>query len=190
MSTTIEESILNGVALTFPDLSMTDPHASSDEITMSEASGILPPWLRLPMHVEPTTRVESVLLGLINSGREQIHKAGQMAELSEPAFPSVASLLNPDTSNANQLIANGIGNHGKVTMNVPWVPEKIALMYLMCIYVRVSDLQESESYLIQLILTDMKSGSYHPRSIHMSPCPNSYGRPRHNLLLHIPFGSM
>jgi hypothetical protein len=93
-------------------------------------------WNRLPSHIEATTRLDATLLGLISMGRQQVRKTGQIDELSEPIFPSVASLLNPDLESSKQPISNGIGNHGKIKMQIPRV-EKLATMYAMCNLVRV-----------------------------------------------------
>ncbi|KAF2096935.1 hypothetical protein NA57DRAFT_78524 [Rhizodiscina lignyota] len=125
-------------------LSFSDPFVSdaSDASYWGQTSDISPtplhvperthPWERLPQHIAPTCRLDQVLLELVQCSRQRI-----TPELthSEP-FPSVASLLNPKSNNSTNPISTAIGQHGRVTLNVPSLPLKIGMMYNMCLMVR------------------------------------------------------
>lgn len=91
----------------------------------------IPQWERRPLHVAPSCRLDTVLLGIIETSRER-----QPPEVTSSSFPSVASLLNPKTGDTQQPISNAVGQHGKLTMLVASVPEKLACLYYMCLLLR------------------------------------------------------
>jgi hypothetical protein len=72
-----------------------------------------------------------------------VQTSGPIPELTgQHPFPSINSLLNPEdpkTASPTQTsspISNAIGVHGRITMEVPSLPLKIAMMYNMCLYLR------------------------------------------------------
>lgn len=97
---------------------------------------IVPHWERLPIHVGASCQLDTVLLGLLESSRNQVHDHDAISELSNQTFPSIASLLNPETQSARSPISNAIGRHGLITMQVPSLPLKLAIMYNMCVLLR------------------------------------------------------
>lgn len=134
---------MNAFSMAFLDTFPPDP---LDDAWISSASGLqipghegpqeIPPWERLPLHVGPTTPLDSVLLGLFQSTRQHVQNSGHIEEFSQPAFPSIRSLLNPDSQNAHSPISNAIGQHGRITMEVPDLAVKIGMMYNMCVLLR------------------------------------------------------
>lgn len=96
----------------------------------------LPQWERLPLHVDPMCRLDEVLLGQAQATRERVKTSGPIPELSGQAFPAISSLLNPDTGTDSTPVSNAIGVHGRVTMEIPFLPAKIAMMYNMCLFLR------------------------------------------------------
>lgn len=95
------------------------------------------PWLRFPRYTEPAAKIETVLLDIVNS-RQQHMSRMQLEELDRPTVPAISSLLNPALDSTIDPITNAIGSFGQFTMRAPGVPERVATMYLMCNYVRVS----------------------------------------------------
>jgi len=93
----------------------------------------VPPWKRLPLYVEATCQLDTVLLELIASSRQHLQASGELPEVS---FPSIKSLLNPAARNVHNPISNALGQHGKVTMAVPSSTERIACLYYMSLLVR------------------------------------------------------
>ncbi|KAF2708631.1 hypothetical protein K504DRAFT_491325 [Pleomassaria siparia CBS 279.74] len=90
-------------------------------------------WERVPPNLDPSCRLDTVLLELLLSSRRCSQK---IPEFSGPVFPSIGSLLNPDTGTEYSPISNAIGQHGRVTMEVSSLELKIAIMYNMCVYLR------------------------------------------------------
>ena len=94
-------------------------------------------WERLPLHIPPMCRLDTVLLEQARSTRQRVQTSGPIPELSQQrAFPSISSLLNPKEESLQTPISNAIGIHGRITMEVPSLPNKIAMMYNMCLYLR------------------------------------------------------
>jgi len=85
-------------------------------------------WERVPPHLDPSCRVDTVFRDIFRSSRQ---RAAKIPELSSPVFPSVGSLLNPEMGTEYDPVSSAIGVHGRVTMGMP-VIEKIAIMYNMC----------------------------------------------------------
>ncbi|KAF2272018.1 uncharacterized protein EI97DRAFT_437300 [Westerdykella ornata] len=92
------------------------------------------PWERLPLHIDPTCRLDTVLLEQAKLNRQRLQTCGPIPELSagNQAFPSISSLLNPEPDSSQAPISNAIGTHGRITMEIPSLPAKIAMMYNMC----------------------------------------------------------
>ncbi|KAF2014186.1 hypothetical protein BU24DRAFT_423217 [Aaosphaeria arxii CBS 175.79] len=95
-----------------------------------------PIWERLPLHVNATCRLDEVILDLIRTTRQREQHTGPIPELTGPSFPSIKSLLNPEQESTNNSISNAIGQHGRITMRLPRITEKVAAMYLICTYLR------------------------------------------------------
>ena len=77
-----------------------------------------------------------MLLDLARTRCQGDDGARRITELQQPVFPSIGSLLNPETGDAQSPISSAIGIHGRVTMEIPNAPAKIALMYNMCMFLR------------------------------------------------------
>lgn len=123
---------MNSISFSFLSRSFTDtetcpwPDPSPD-----------PLWERLPLHIEPMCRLDTVLLEQARSTRQRLQTSGPIPELlPQKAFPSISSLLNPEEKNLQSPISNAIGVHGRVTMDIPSLPNKIAMMYNMCLFLR------------------------------------------------------
>jgi hypothetical protein len=126
----------NPISLSFLDNFPAWNSDSSFEMPEYHSVQDLPIWERLPLHVGATCKVDSVLLELARAHHMHGDTTSHIAELSQPAFPSVGSLLNPDSNGAQSPISAAIGNHGRTTMETPNLPVKIALMYTMCMFLR------------------------------------------------------
>ncbi|KIW00573.1 uncharacterized protein PV09_07927 [Verruconis gallopava] len=136
----------------------------------------LPTWRRLPIHTPPDSKIEAVMLGLTKSCGQHVQNSSHIEELSEPTFPSVASLLNPETKNAKKPVSSAIGNHGKMTMKCPRLAERVALMYLMCNYVRWLVLPSKQTYesMPQFLRpTEAQLSIPHPIWIDLVPWPGA-----------------
>ena len=96
-----------------------------------------PIWQRLPLHVEPTCRLDEVILDIVRSNRQREQNNEPIPELAEGVFPSIKSLLNPETQNTNNPISNAVGQHGKITMNIANLPAWVAAMNGLATWLRV-----------------------------------------------------
>ncbi|KAH7128180.1 hypothetical protein B0J11DRAFT_578414 [Dendryphion nanum] len=125
---------LSGFSLSldpFPTETDSTPWVSQEadlHLSTVEGSSEIPIWQRLPLHVEPTCRLDEVILEVVRSGRQREQSNGPIPELSEGAFPSIKSLLNPETQNMTNPISNAVGQHGKITMNIANLPAWVAAM--------------------------------------------------------------
>jgi hypothetical protein len=108
-----------------------------------DSSGICPevvgePWSNLPLHIHPTTALDTTFWNFISQARTQAGMHANLDELTETAFPSIGSLLNPASEREQRPISSCVGNHARVNFQIHGVPERIALMYHMCTLLRVS----------------------------------------------------
>lgn len=99
----------------------------------STSSTTRPPWECLPLHVEPTCRLDTVILEIMVASRAHLQTSGQFPETS---FPSIASLLNPSTRDSRNPISNALGQHGKVSMEIVGSPERVACLYYLGLYLQ------------------------------------------------------
>ena len=123
------------LSLSFLDHIPLDASTISTDLPTSDnipAPSEKPSWERLPPHLPPQCRLDTVLLELVQSARQAEQSSGPIPELSGQAFPSIGSLLNPETQNPQTPISSAIGKHGRITMDVPELPAKIAMMYNFC----------------------------------------------------------
>ncbi|KAF2649039.1 hypothetical protein K491DRAFT_722050 [Lophiostoma macrostomum CBS 122681] len=125
----------NPISLSFLDSFPAWTSGPGFEMSDHRPSQHLPAWERLPLHIDATCRLDTVLLEVTRAHRKHGESVSRITELSQPVFPSVRSLLNPDSNNARDPISAAIGEHGRVTMQQPNLV-KIALMYMMCIFLR------------------------------------------------------
>jgi hypothetical protein len=105
-------------------------------ITIAQEPCAVPLWERIPLHVESTTRLDTVMLHVLQSSQQHHRDPGSIPELSAPVFPSIGSLLNPDYPSAQSPISSAIGQHGRITMDIPNLATKLAAMYNMCVVLR------------------------------------------------------
>jgi hypothetical protein len=94
------------------------------------------PWERLPLHVSPTCHLDTVLIGVVASARDSLSASGQLPEVLGASFPSITSLLNPATRDTQNPISNALGQHAKQNMKVSGIPERFAVLYYMCLFLR------------------------------------------------------
>jgi hypothetical protein len=109
------------------------PWTSPLESPTPKHSQLMRQWERVPLHLDPSCRLDTVLLELLRSSRQRTEK---IPEFTGPVFPAIGSLLNPESRNDFNPISNAIGVHGRVTMAMPSLELKIAIMYNMCVYLR------------------------------------------------------
>lgn len=128
-----------------PGLFHSDNISSFTELGLSDlqVTNAIQQWERIPPYLPAMCRLDTVLLELVQSSRQHVQNASVTAisELSEPAFPSISSLLNPaddpEDDSVQSPISNAIGIHGRVTMtHVQNLPVKIAMMYNFCVLLR------------------------------------------------------
>ncbi|OAL50142.1 hypothetical protein IQ07DRAFT_632071 [Pyrenochaeta sp. DS3sAY3a] len=99
----------------------------------SASSGIQQLWECLPLHVQPTCRLDTVILEIMVSSRAHLQTSGQFPETS---FPSIASLLNPSARDSQNPISNALGQHGKVSMEIVGSAERVACLYYLGLYLQ------------------------------------------------------
>jgi hypothetical protein len=93
----------------------------------------------LPLHVAPVTKMDDTLLRITSTGRQWAQRQGrQHGEVSQQSFPSILSLLNPDTDDEDEIthpIAAGLASHS-LTMIVKSFPTKVAFHCMLAYLVR------------------------------------------------------
>lgn len=111
-----------------------------------ELSGI-PEWQRLPLHLPPTTKLDEVIVNTAQAWRQQaLHFGHQEAELNDPAFPNISSLLNR-TNEACHLqplsivVADQVGRSP-----VTPFPERLGFMYILSYFIRWLVCRTAETY--------------------------------------------
>lgn len=129
----------NAFSFTFPDCpsvhGLSPDALNYNALPLPEADAT-PIWQRLPLYFsEPTCRLDSVLLGIRQTSGQQMTPSSELDHTE--SFPSVASLLNPAEASVNTPISTAIGHHGRMTLRVGTLPEKIGCMYNLCLYMRV-----------------------------------------------------
>ncbi|KAF2799155.1 hypothetical protein K505DRAFT_321314 [Melanomma pulvis-pyrius CBS 109.77] len=117
----------------FPSSFPHTPWPSPNETPSPRHSQLMRQWERVPLHIDPSCRLDTVILELFRSSRQRSEK---IPEFTGPVFPSIGSLLNPESGSDYSPISNAIGVHGRVTMAMPSLELKIAIMYNMCVYLR------------------------------------------------------
>jgi len=93
------------------------------------------PWSALPKNCEPTCPLDNILLNFISTQRREIAENGGAADtavsLAAPAYPSVASLLNPTgghrVDRLSQLMTDVIDKFP----NIANLPERVATLFFM-----------------------------------------------------------
>jgi hypothetical protein len=68
------------------------------EFDSQSALEVLPIWQQISLHTAATSELDQVIIDTTEAGRQWALKSGQQhGELSQPAFPSISSLLNPSS---------------------------------------------------------------------------------------------
>lgn len=68
----------------------------------SNTAGATEVWQQVPLYIAPVSQLDHVIIDTTASWRARAQQRGQEdAELREPTFPSISSLLNPSTDNPN-----------------------------------------------------------------------------------------
>jgi len=110
------------------------------EATPSPGSGgIVEPteiWRLLPLHTEPTCRLDEVICRQ-RIGSQRQSNPDPHREFSSTTFPSVQSLLNPIEDGSTNPVSSAVAKHSSMWHALGFV-EKLAVHYLLSLYVRVS----------------------------------------------------
>ncbi|KAJ2896314.1 hypothetical protein MKZ38_005687 [Zalerion maritima] len=89
-------------------------------------------WSIVPLNTAPTSRLDKVIAELSRTAPSEQQNT---YPASPSKFPSIGSLLNPSIEPTNtDLISQGVGKHGG-WMSIPALPEKMAIMYTICLYI-------------------------------------------------------
>ena len=111
--------------------------AETSQTDINPAVDSLPRWAILPQHTAPSCRIDQVISTVTQSRRTSQAEAQNQIEFASTTFPSVASLLSPSTERASTFpVSSTLAKHAP-WMAVPSLPEKLAVMYGMCNFVRV-----------------------------------------------------
>lgn len=113
----------------------------------------LPEWKMLPLNIAPTTALDEFILNTTATWRARASQAGhQHAELNEPAFPSIASLLNhsgridQNVSSDNHCPLSTVVAAHVFRSPVHPLPERVAFLYHLCHHIRWLVCGTKESY--------------------------------------------
>lgn len=105
--------------------------ASGSSDSDQTSSGI---WRILPNHVDPTCRLDEVIMH--EKMRSRLPGSQQVdTEFSSSAFPSVQSLLNPSNEDDLNPVSSAVGKHAALSTGLAF-PEKLGWHYLMSVYLR------------------------------------------------------
>jgi hypothetical protein len=92
------------------------------------------PWTALPKNCEPTCPLDNILLNFISVQRRELAEGGgasSASSIATPAYPSVASLLNPTgghrVDRLSQLMTDVIDKFP----NIANLPERVATLFFM-----------------------------------------------------------
>jgi hypothetical protein len=112
--------------------------SSAHETTLNSLS-IATVYGTLPLHVPPITRMDETLYRITPAGRQWAHQQGrQHGELSQPSFPSILSLLNPEIDDEDEIthpIAAGLASHS-LTMIVKSFSTKVTFYCMLAHLIR------------------------------------------------------
>ncbi|CAH0045965.1 unnamed protein product [Clonostachys solani] len=77
-------------------LAVSSANSQSFNWTSTSSGNIdLPTWQRLPLHIEPSSKIEEVIKTITESWSARISRLGnRQEEFRQPVFPSIGSLLN------------------------------------------------------------------------------------------------
>lgn len=103
-------------------------------------------WTTLPKNCTPTCPLDSILLNFLQARRRDAGSGGSSNSLTNPAYPSVSSLLNP-TGNfqvdpLSRLMADIISKFP----NISGLPEQTAVLYIMFVVMRWQLHPTAENY--------------------------------------------
>jgi hypothetical protein len=96
-----------------------------------------PIWSFLPRFSEPTCNMDHLIIDLLEANQLEEDQRERYREFSKKSFPSVDSLLNPILYDPQKPVASMIARHVAKIVMVYTIPEKIALLYMICILTRV-----------------------------------------------------
>jgi hypothetical protein len=116
----------------------TDESFTEPRLQMNRIRDQTPVWSLVPTFSEPTCHIDHLITDLVAEGRREDKREERNQEFSRKNFPSVESLLNYVHYDPLKPVASTIARHVARVIRVHTVPEKIALLYMMCILIRVS----------------------------------------------------
>jgi hypothetical protein len=91
------------------------------------------PWQTIPTYCPPATRIDRLILNIIELSRLQAQSDSNPTEFTHAHFPSVSSLLNPALTEPDKPVASTIARHVASVIRVHTFPEKIAVSFLFLI---------------------------------------------------------
>lgn len=97
-----------------------------------------PIWAITPAFTQPTSNVDNLIFSLINKATPVSSSGNHPQEFTATTFPSIMSLLNPSdpTTSDSHPVSSTIAKHVARVVTVSTLPEKIALLYVLCLLVR------------------------------------------------------
>lgn len=115
---------------------------TTGRLNANKARNESPIWAITPTYCSPTNGMDALVIDLLVKQREN----NNATEFSKVDFPSVSSLLNPVLHEPDQPVASTIARHVASVIRVHTVPEKIALLYAICISLRWNICPTPENY--------------------------------------------
>lgn len=102
-------------------------------------SATAPEWKQLPMYIEPTNKLDEIVINKSRFWRGRILKSGrQITELGEPRFPSISSLINQpldDGDNVTRPVSDEVAAE-VLDSPVKSLVERIGFTYKLSYFVR------------------------------------------------------
>lgn len=122
-------------------------HASSDQHPQdSRSPSSTPVWARMPVTSPSTCPLDSILIDFLAGRQRAAAKGATPSSLVGPAYPSIASLLNPARSAQTHPLSQIFTDILTKFPDLREIPEKMATWYIMFLIMRWLVLPNNENY--------------------------------------------